>query len=293
MNPTKIWIRNASEPEMQYFVEMAAKEGWNPGLDDASTFYKTDPTGFFIALSDSMPVGCISAVKYGTFGFIGFYIVNSEYRGKGIGINLWSRALQHLNGCNIGLDGVPQQETNYKKSGFIAEHRNYRMKGSSETILSLTKNKSHILLASRLQTYIDAKTINFDDLTVYDRNHFPGNRATFLKEWISSPHSHSIVHTEGKMIKGFGKIRKCIDGWKIGPLYAENPLIAEILFIKLISKIDKSDIYIDISSENIDAQLLCKRYSLTQTFETIRMYTAKKPDIQWDDIYGITTFELG
>jgi hypothetical protein len=38
-------------------------EGWNPGLHDDVAFYAADPHGFLIALIDSEPVGCISAVR--------------------------------------------------------------------------------------------------------------------------------------------------------------------------------------------------------------------------------------
>ncbi len=49
---------------MDFAIQLAAKEGWNPGLHDAECFYRTDPDGFFIGLLDeNQPVGCISAVS--------------------------------------------------------------------------------------------------------------------------------------------------------------------------------------------------------------------------------------
>ena len=38
--------------EMDFAIQLAAKEGWNPGLHDAECFYRTDPDGFFIGLLD-------------------------------------------------------------------------------------------------------------------------------------------------------------------------------------------------------------------------------------------------
>ena len=32
--------------ELDVAVEWAAKEGWNPGLNDAQVFWDTDPEGF-------------------------------------------------------------------------------------------------------------------------------------------------------------------------------------------------------------------------------------------------------
>jgi hypothetical protein len=76
-------IRRMKRNELDFAIQLAAKEGWNPGLHDAECFYRTDPNGFFIGLLDeNQPVGCISAVSYnGTFGFIGLYIVAAEHRG--------------------------------------------------------------------------------------------------------------------------------------------------------------------------------------------------------------------
>jgi len=78
-------IRPMARDEVDFGVELAAKEGWNPGLNDGEYFYWTNPDGLLIGLLDSRPVGCISAVCYnGVFGFIRLYVVILEYRGKGL-----------------------------------------------------------------------------------------------------------------------------------------------------------------------------------------------------------------
>ena len=88
-------IRALSRDEMSLPIEWAALEGWNPGLHDAACFYAADPGGFLVGELDGEPVGCISAVKYGSeFGFIGLYIVRPEFRGRGFGIQLWRAAME-------------------------------------------------------------------------------------------------------------------------------------------------------------------------------------------------------
>src|SRR2546430_15254885 len=112
-------IRRMKRNEMDFAIQLAAEEGWNPGLHDAECFYRTGPGGFFVGLLDeNQPVGCISAVSYnGEFGFIGLYIVAAEHRGKGFGTALWQRAMQRLDGPNIGLEWVVGQQANYRKPG--------------------------------------------------------------------------------------------------------------------------------------------------------------------------------
>lgn len=125
---TQFNIRHMYREELQWAVDMAANEGWNPGLHDAEPFYAQDPDGFLVGLLGDKIIGCISAVSYeGTFGFIGFYIIHPDYRGKGYGIQLWKAAMKRLKGHLIGLDGVFEQQDNYSKSGFTFQYSNIRL----------------------------------------------------------------------------------------------------------------------------------------------------------------------
>lgn len=57
-------MRQMQLPDARAAIAWAAKEGWNPGLHDATTFYATDPQGFFVGEYGGDPVSCISAVAY-------------------------------------------------------------------------------------------------------------------------------------------------------------------------------------------------------------------------------------
>ncbi len=125
-------VRTMRRDEIALALEFAAREGWNPGLHDAHCFAAADPDGFLIAEVDGQPAGCISAVSYeGRFGFIGLYIVVPEFRGQGIGMRLWTEGMQRLSGHLVGLDGVPAQQDNYRKSGFQLAWQNVRYAGTA------------------------------------------------------------------------------------------------------------------------------------------------------------------
>jgi GNAT superfamily N-acetyltransferase len=82
-------IQTMRRDEVGFAIELAAAEGWNPGLHDAGCFHAADPGGFLVARCGGETVGCIAAVSYGgCFGFIGLYIVVPRWRGKGIGRHL-------------------------------------------------------------------------------------------------------------------------------------------------------------------------------------------------------------
>ena len=109
-------IRTMTRHEVDVAVDWAAREGWNPGLADADCFYAADPDGFLIAYLDHEPAACISVVRYdSSFGFLGFYIVKPEMRGRGYGYQIWQAGMERLEGCTVGLDGVVAQQENYRR----------------------------------------------------------------------------------------------------------------------------------------------------------------------------------
>lgn len=274
-------IRQATFLDMKFFIEMAQKEGWDPGICDAEAFLEADNKGFFIGELDGEIISCISAVKYAEYGFIGFYIVKDGFRGQGFGLKIWQHALNYLGDINIGLDGVVDRIEDYKKFGFKLAHNNARYLGR----LNIDEvNESNL---------IKAEMVDFDALCNYDKSHFGSKREAFLKKWISMDESFSVCYLEREEIKGFGVCRKTKNGFKIGPLFAEDTNIAETVFLYLISKIDNSNFYLDINEEYKPALELVNKYQMQKVFETRRMYTKSKPQAKWDEVFGITSFELG
>lgn len=159
-------VRNMTRAELDIVVEWAASEGWNPGLHDAEHFYRADPNGFFIALMDGKPIGSVSAVRYDeTFGFIGFYIVLSEFRGHRIGIDLGKKAIEYLGNRNIGLDGVEKKIKNYEFQGFHFAYNNLRYEWIART------------LDAPAHTTVPLLSVPFEEIANYDLSFFPAKRS--------------------------------------------------------------------------------------------------------------------
>lgn len=271
-----------SQNEISTAINWARDEGWNPGIHDAAAFYQADTTGFLAGKYNDQIIATISAVKYGSdFGFIGLYIVKDTFRGKGFGFKLWEAAIASLSGRNIGLDGVLAQQDNYKKSGFKLAHRNIRFAGKS--------------VKSTLPTRaIAAEHIAFKDIEAYDSQFFPAERSAFLKHWIAPENSQTLAIVENSRILGYGSIRACDRGFKIGPLNAESSDIATELFLALTATIpEESEIFLDVPEPNKAAIALAQKFGMTPVFETARMYTKNFANLPLDKIFGITTFELG
>ena len=123
-------VLRCQQPGVARALEWAGIEGWNPGQNDAATFFQVDPGGFWLGQLDDKPVASLSAVQWNNdFAFIGLYIVVPEERGKGYGWQLWQHVVRVHEGKCLALDGVVAQQANYAKSGFQFAHRSLRWAG--------------------------------------------------------------------------------------------------------------------------------------------------------------------
>ena len=196
-------IRAMRHNEIAIAIDWAAAEGWNPGHADALCFACVDPDGFLIGELDGGPAATISCVNYDArFAFLGFYIVRPDLRGRGYGLRIWNAAIAHAAGRTVGLDGVPAQQENYRKSGFRLAHSNIRYGGV--TGLPVPSNPGTTAL-----TDVALASLLVDDSTV-----FPAQRGAFLQAWISAPgHVGRALVRDGRLC-GWGVIRPCRVGWK-------------------------------------------------------------------------------
>jgi GNAT superfamily N-acetyltransferase len=268
--------------DVEQALDWAAAEGWNPGLKDAEPFYLTDPDGFLVGELGGVPIGCISAVRYGdAFGFIGFYIVQPPWRGQGYGIQLWRAALQHLGDRTIGLDGVVAQIANYQTFGFKTAYRHVRYEGIGN-VFSLDAADGALVPLTQ---------IPFSTILACDRPHFPAERAPFLQAWLQ--HYPGYGFMQSGMLRGYGVVRPTRNGFKIGPLFANDPTIADALFRALAQHALRQPLFLDIPDANPGAIALVQRYGMTPVFECARMYTQTPPSIKLQQVFGVTTLELG
>lgn len=272
----------AGPDELETMVTWAANEGWNPGDHDAACFHAADPGGFWVARLNGDMAACMSLVTYSPdFAFLGFYITRPELRGQGIGYALWQHALEACAATTIGLDGVVDQQENYRKSGFVLAHRNIRY-GGVPTDMRRSDAEVRPFEASDMTGLAD-----------FDRKHFPATRPAFLRAWLETEGHVVLLARDGGNITGYGVIRPCQDGHKIGPLFADGLDTAENLFDALVSHAGAGTVFIDPPEPNTAALELCRRRGLEPVFETARMYRGPAPQLPLQRTFGISTFELG
>ncbi|MGX1885114.1 GNAT family N-acetyltransferase [Streptomyces sp. NPDC055287] len=278
-------IEVASADDIALLGDWADAEGWNPGLGDGCAFFATDPQGFLVGRLDGEPAACISVVRYGAgFGFLGFYITRPPLRGQGYGIQLWRAGMARLDGRNVGLDGVVEQQDNYRKSGFRTAWNNIRYEGVPSGGGAGTPAGV---------TLVKARTLPFTQLAAYDRRFFPEARDHFLATWIAAPRRTALAAVRDGELVGLAVMRACRAASRIGPLYAESPGVAAALLSALAAATPGEPVAIDVPDTHPEALRVVEQLGLTPVFETARMYTGPVPGIDRSGLFAVTSLELG
>lgn len=284
-------IRHMTRSELDQLVGWAAREGWNPGLHDAELFWATDPEAFIAAELDGELIGGGAITSYsGEFGFMGFFIVRPEFRGHGLGNTLWQarreRLLARLRpGASIGMDGVFSMQDYYAKGGFVFSHRNLRFRAE------IPDNPP--TAAASAVDIVPLTTLPFEQLLAYDRTCFPAARQAFLQGWISQPDALALGCRRNGKLSGYGVVRRCQEGCKIGPLFADDAAVAEALYAPLAAFAAGGPLFLDAPGNNAAAMALVQRHGLAEVFGCARMYLGPAPMLAHERVFGVTTFELG
>ncbi|MEF9886533.1 GNAT family N-acetyltransferase [Streptomyces sp. P9-A4] len=278
-------VSPATAREWELVRSWAAVEGWNPGLSDAPAFFAQDPQGFFLGRVDGEPVSAISVVTYDdAYAFLGFYLVRPELRGLGHGLATWRAALAHAGGRSVGLDGVPAQQDNYRRSGFTTAYRTARYVGG---IPAPDGPAAGVVAAGQVDPAV---------LAAYDGACHHADRPRFLSAWLTTPGHRALVRVVDGRPTGYGVVRPAQDEARIGPLFADTPADAAVLLDALAGEaraFGADRIAVDMPESNPAAARLAEERGLEPTFETARMYTGPVRPVAHERVFGVTTLELG
>ena len=271
--------RKATQAELRVMLGWAAEEGWNPGFEDAAAFYDADPAGFFVALADGEMVAGISVVNHNdNFAFLGLYIVRPAWRGRGIGLALWQHALRHAGQRVVGLDGVPDQQENYARSGFQHAGSTSRFVGK---VAGVADPNAVIANANDIPTLIALEGAASGQI-----------KPAYLTAWFKCTEDRkTFVIRDGNVIPALCTVRRCQEGAKIGPFLAEDAVTAEAL-IRHAATLWPGPVILDVPASSRSLSQLCHALELIPGFETARMYRGPFQPGQ-GQFFAVTSLELG
>jgi GNAT superfamily N-acetyltransferase len=311
-------IHPLNKEQVTALVQWAGREGWNPGLNDHELIWNADPEGFLGLSVDGQWVAGGAVVRHNpSFGFMGLFIVEPKHRSQGLGRKLWYARRDHLLSrlqpdATIGLDAVDAMVGFYAQGGFepFTRHRRFQWEPKLPPVNQLHSNDIHSNdihsndihsndLHSGLATSISIRPYQQSDFhSVHDMDTrcFPGERTQVLLPWIKQPNAYTLVATDRNQpdpLLGWGTIRPCLVGWKIGPLQAESLDVAESLIHALAKKSQATSIMIDVPDNNPSMTELCRNHQMQEIFGCVRMYLGPPPTLQTENLYAILSLEIG
>ena len=273
-------------------ITLAEQEGWNPGLNDAATFFAANPEGMLSVHNHNQPVGFASVKVYdSSYAFFGLYIVEKEHRGQGFGMAITNHRLQMAGRRSIGLDGVMQNIKIYARIGFRSSYRNLRFCAGPDSL-----NKLNQSTAGRIRhgiSIIPLKSVSPHLLNAFDYQFFPASRKTFLDIWCNQKDAVALAAQQQGELAGYIVVRPCVHGSKVGPLFALNRVVAETLMTAAFSQSKRPPFYIDIPEPNRNALNLAEQVHLVFGSETVRMHIGTPRSINLAGVYGVTSLEMG
>ena len=152
--------------------------------------------------------------------------------------------LNYLQNCkSISLSSVPQQIPRYSGYGFIEQYSNERFFKKS--------HQKSLNTPPFFRSYHQGQDV-FEKACEYDKSVFKHDRRKLLHSMVSMPQTFGIVcfNKEGEVI-GYGIARPCMEGYRIGPLYADNYKSARALGKILFNLIpEEQPVILDIPSAN-------------------------------------------
>ncbi|KAF9580593.1 hypothetical protein BGW38_002694 [Lunasporangiospora selenospora] len=357
----RFYIQRCSREEAyKHFFGLSMRINWNPaalGEDIRDVYYNIDPQGFFVGklsatdfVTTTTPpstyldetyqgspedrvVCMIGSVRFNSDqGWVGYYVVDPDFRGQGYGVKIFDVALDHLAQTrSVGLYGVLPQVENYRKSGFtLFGWTAIRHQGSA---VDLYENRERELaLQIRAQMKLKAngpwrslldQDVDLQDLIAIDYKATGLVRPGYIQDWVRfhsersdigcygvalvSPEADGEASSSRKSrILGYACVRRGEQAYRVGPLYATSPEVAKQILVQVTIQIIDGhekfpperqyvplDIDIDVPESNQNAISLYKGYDWTQKTVTRRMWRGPMPNADSSDIYGVTTMVVG
>eukprot|EP01040_Poterioochromonas_malhamensis_P010297 gene10299-11199_t len=291
-------IRQATIEEIRdIHIGWSAEQGWNPGRNDWRSFSAIDPSGFFVGVKDGKIVACVSALRIApNHGYIGYYICKKEHRGKGYGLPLFQAGLKKLwdEGVScIGLDGVLVQVPNYEKSGFVSYFKSIRH--------LFVKNESHPLTAEEQSHIVNAKDKEHGEERLRDILALQQSiqtityesyyRALFQDEEVKA----LSYYSSDNEIVGFGVIRPAMEGYRVGPLYANDAEVARVLFKALVGDLLLgSKVIMEIALDSTSALGVAESFDMTTLGAgCMHMYTQPPPPSDLSRVFALQSWTIG
>ncbi|GFW66656.1 acetyltransf_18 domain-containing protein [Trichonephila clavipes] len=230
---------------------------------------------------------CCAVIHHPNLAFVGVYAVREKYRGCGIGKEVWDKCMKHVDNMNVVINAVPDKVFLYRdKGGFpILETEWTCVVNETEEPIN------HEALSNEVPDGVEIVPFQESHLPAmfeYDLALIGYDRKLALELNCNEFDSKTFVAFKDGKCVGFGTIkRSCHNVGQVGPLYADDPAVAEVMLRTLIeSHPDVKGFAMMTISSNVIANNFIKKIGCPTTEECPRLYRKEKVEVDKSKVFA-------
>ena len=264
-------IRPFYAGDVPAFLALAVAEGWICDPWEFTFLLDTFPRGCLAVEEKGCPVAFVTAVRYGTSGWIGNLIVAKGFRGQGYGARLMGRAMGELLAAGVKtvwLTASAEGRPIYERRGFRAVDKVARWSGRG------------------IGTRVNGEdSLSLADMVAMDHAGWGDDRQALLSATVS----------RGSLLcgtKGFLVVQRCGNGFQFGPWSCGDRRDASMLLARGLALTGEgSPVHCDVPVSNQDAAPLLSSAGFSFTGMTTLMFAGETPS--YDPLRIFTLASLG
>ncbi|GFQ90605.1 acetyltransf_18 domain-containing protein [Trichonephila clavata] len=285
-----IEIRTMREEDISQLMNLRRQLGIHDATSSVQSWMAVDPEGIKVAVNENGDiVGSCSYVKnHPELYFAGIYCVQKEYRNYNVGIQIFNAAKENAKDKNIAANSVLSMAKKYQQSGDFP---------IIDEDLTTVKNyfpdpiHSEMLFNKDLPANIEIEPFQeclLPSIVQYDASVVGHTRELILRLSCHEEDSRTFAAFRNGVCIGFGSIkRSCLGAGRVGPLYAEDPVVAEALLKKLIESYpNRNGLAISTPSSNIPNNAILQKLGNAKTETCLRIYRKQKVNVNASKIYA-------
>lgn len=282
--------------DVPWGMRLKDQAGWNQTPADWYRLLALQPKGCFVANWEGRMAGTACVTNFGPVAWISMLLVDTSYRGRGIGTRLMEHALAWLDREKIRtvrLDATPLGRPVYARLGFAAEYEVARWESTAEPkrldagsreeggvsvsrSLGPAENGSSgrgpISILAQPPRILPVAREQLDEIAALDRQATGTSRLRLLDRLhCERPDAMRIAMADGR-IAGYSHFRLGSRARQIGPVIALDASSGEALLDAALHDAAGQPIYLDIPLVNLPATRWAESLGLGIQRQFIRMF---------------------
>lgn len=252
----------------------------NYGLDDAHFF--ADYGNLYGQWHGRELIGVIGLFHHSPVqAFVGLLVIHPDFRNQGTALRLIRCVKDRFGSKNIGLDANIDHVKHYQRYGFTP-HFN---------IVKFHLNRDFHIYARYLANQIVHDNTTDQALDDFDQQVRTGMTTRYRNALKHRPRTAFVCQHKDHQLSGYGMVRAAKKGEIVAPIFAKNVTTFHEILLELADT--DTDYYLEIPACNLDALHYMYRLDAGIIDVYTRMYSQALPDINWHNVYAITSSVTG